>query len=153
MKVLLVALGLLVAFGTALGQEEPLIDLNQVPLPSGKTITPREFRFELEKYFAGGVFSVFDRTLPTVEDVEKMVAFFETFLDKFYPGQKILGLFGLLVATPWKTAPLALYVRADFELAVLTTKGWYRLVEDPEIKKIKIEPLPVFPVRPVYLST
>jgi len=152
---LLVGIGLLLGFGNVFAQEQekPLLDLTRVPPPSGKTITAKEFRLELEKHFSGGVFSTIDRTLPTLEDLEKMLTFFEPFLERFYPGQKVLGLFGLLLVTSWKTSPIVLYVRADFELGILTTKGWYRLIEDPELKKIKIEPLPSFPFKPIYLST
>jgi len=150
-KVVLLAIAFL---AVGLAEEKPLLDLSKVPLPSsGKTIAPEDFRSELKGCFTGGSFSFVTRTLPTIEDLSKMLEFFQLFLDTFYPGQKILGLLGLLILTPWKDTTLVLYTyKGEFQLAFLTTQGWYRVVEDPKTSKIRIEPLSL-EYKPSYLST
>jgi hypothetical protein len=81
-----------------------------------------------------------------------MISFVEGFLCEMYPGDKILGLLGLLANTSWKEASLVLYLDDDgFRIAVLTTTGWMVIFKDQQTCKLKIAPLSLNR-KPIYLG-
>jgi len=151
MKVLLLLLALLVG-ATSFAKEAP-IDLNKIPVPTGPQISASEFSAKVKEVFAGGVYSLIPRQLPTEEDVKALLVFVRDYLASYYPGNKVFGLLGLIAATQsWRKATILLYnALGNLEIAVLTPTGWLRIIEDPETLELKITTLPTFGGRPVLV--
>ena len=150
MKALLLLLAFLV--GTTLFAKEAPIDLNKIPVPTGPQISADEFRAKVKEVFAGGVYSLIPRQLPTEEDVKALLVFVRDYLASYYPGNKVFGLFGLLAAIQsWRKATILLYAFGNFEIAVLTPAGWLRIIEDPETLELKVTQLATFGGRPVLV--
>jgi|YelNatPaOPRAMG01_1025707.scaffolds.fasta_scaffold85867_1 hypothetical protein len=154
MKALLTTLIVIMLSLSVLAQEKPpALDLAKMPpITSGKSIAWSEFHAKLKEIFLGGSCQTITRQIPTPGDVEKMISFVEGFLCEMYPGDKILGLLGLLANTSWKEASLVLYLDDDgFRIAVLTTTGWMVIFKDQQTCKLKIAPLSLNR-KPIYLG-
>jgi len=153
-KVLLTTLIAVTLGLSVLAQEKPpVLDLAKMPpITSGKSITWPEFHTKLREIFLGGSCQTITRQIPTLQDLQKMISFVESFLCEIYPGDKILGLLGLLANTAWKEASLVFYLDEDgFRVAVLTTTGWVVIFKDQQTCKLKIAPLSLNR-KPIYLG-
>jgi len=151
MKSLGVVALLLLALGIGMSQECPSIDLSQIPPPTGPKIEWAQFQTKLNEIFSGGVCSTNPRILPTPNDCLAMLNFVQPFLSQVYPGNKAIGLFGLLAKSSWKEAAIVLYLyRDEFGIGVLTTEGW-RIIREDENGKLEIAS-PAFKRKPMYFG-